>query len=195
MFRDIQNHNGHTGFDTCRFIVQQSFFVISLRTTLRSIISRCFDCRQQKAVELRPRMTLLPDFRIPNTENFICHKTGVDLFGTFAMKDSDNLYPKPYACIYICFTTTALHLETAYHLSTDLFIQAILRFTARRGNPHLIVSDNGKIFVGASRELFIKVNQFDHKKITERLLKETIEWNFIPPYASHFGGACERLVQ
>ncbi|XP_075254923.1 uncharacterized protein LOC142346293 [Convolutriloba macropyga] len=72
---------------------------------------------------------------------------------------------------------------------------AILRFTARRGNPHLIVSDNGRNFVGASRELITKVNQFDHQEISDRLLKETIEWKFIPPYASHFGGAWERLVQ
>ena len=68
-------------------------------------------------------------------------------------------------------------------------------FTARRGNPHLIVSDNGRNFVGASRELITKVNQFDHQEVSDRLLKETIEWKFIPPYASHFGGAWERLVQ
>ena len=105
------------------------------------------------------------------------------------------MYTKRYACIFTCLTTRAVHLEPAYHLSTDSFIQAILRFTDRRGNPHPIVSDNGRNSVGTSRELTTKVNQFDHQKISDRLLKETIEWKFIPPYASHFGGAWERLVQ
>ena len=105
------------------------------------------------------------------------------------------MYPKRYAFSVTCLTTRAVHLEPAYHLSTDSFIQAILRFTARRGNPHLIVSDNGRSFVGASRELITKTNQFDHQTITDRLLKNIIEWKFIPPYASHFGGAWERLVQ
>ena len=195
MLRDILNNNGHTGLDHCRFIVQQSFIVINLRSTLQTIISRRFDCRRQKAEALQPQMAHLPDFRISNTENFIFQNTGVDFFGPFAIKASDNLYPKRYACIFTCLTTRAVHLEQAYHLNTDSFIQVILRFTARRGNPHLIVSDNGRNFAGASRELITKVNQFDHQKISVRLLKETIEWKFIPPYGSHFGGASERLVQ
>ena len=120
---------------------------------------------------------------------------GVDFFGPFAIKASDDLYPERYACIFNCLTTRAVHLEPAYHLSTDSFVQAILRFTSRRERPHLIVSDNGRNFVGASRKLNTKINQFGHQKISDRLLKETIEWKFIPPYASHFGGAWERLVQ
>ena len=39
MLRDIHNHNGRTGLDHCRFNVQQSFIVISLHATLRSIIT------------------------------------------------------------------------------------------------------------------------------------------------------------
>ena len=189
MLRDIHNHNGHTGLDRCRFIVRQSFIVISLRSTLRTIINRCFDCRRQKAVASQPQMAPLPDFRIPNTENFIFQNTGVDFFGPLAIKATDNLIPKRYACIFTCLTTRAVHLEPAYHLCTDSFIQAILRLTAPRGNPHLIVSDNGRNFVGASRELITRVNQFDHLKISDRLLKETIEWKLIAPYASHFRGA------
>ena len=71
IFRDIQNDNGHTGPDHCRFIVQQSFIVNNLRSTIRTIISSCFHCRRQKAVALQPQLTHLPEFRIPNTENFI----------------------------------------------------------------------------------------------------------------------------
>ena len=140
-------------------------------------------------------MAPLPDIRISNTENFIFQNMGVDFFGPFATNASNNLFPKRYAGILTCLTTRAVHLEPAYHLSTDSFIQAVLRFTARRGNPHLIVSANGRNFVGASPELITKVKQFEHQKISDRLLKKTIEWKFIQPYASHFGGAWERLVQ
>ena len=195
MLRDIQNHNVHTGLDNCRFIVQQYFILISLHSILRTIITRCFDGRRQKAVALQTQMAPLPDFRIPNTENFFFQNTGVDFSGVFAIKASNNLYSKRYACIFTCVTTRAVHLQPAYLLSTDSFIQAILRFTARRGNSHLIVSDNGRNSVGASRELITKLNQCDHQKTSDRLIKETIEWKFIPPHASHFGGAWKRLVQ
>ena len=145
---------------------------------------------------MQPQMVPLPDLRIPNTENFIFKISGDIFFGPFAIKPRDNMYLKRYACIFSCVTKRAGHLKRAYQLNTDSFIQAILRSSARQGNPRVIVSDKGRNFVGASRELVTNLNQFvstNRKSVTD--FWETTEWNFFLPYASHFGGAWERLVQ
>ena len=110
MLRYIHNHNGYTGLGHRRFIVQHSF-VISLRSNLRTKIKVCFGCRRQNAVAMQPQMAPLPDFRIPNIENFIYKNTGVDFFGPFSIKTSENLYPKRYTFIFKCLTTRAVNLE------------------------------------------------------------------------------------
>ena len=118
MFKDIHNHNVHTGVNHCRFIVERSFIVISLHSTLRTISNWGFDSRGQNAVAMQPEMGPLSDFRIPNTENYTFENTVVDIFGPFAIKSSNHLYP-----IFTPFrlTTRSLHLEQAYQIITDSF--------------------------------------------------------------------------
>ena len=69
----------------------------------------------------------------------------------------------------------AVHLEPAYQLITDSLIQAIIRLIARQDNPRLIVSDNSRNFVGASREPDKNKKQFHHQEVIDRILKEAIE--------------------
>ncbi|GFU35046.1 uncharacterized protein TNCV_4278521 [Trichonephila clavipes] len=49
--------------------------------------------------------------------------------------------------------TKAVHIEAVGDLTTDSFIAALRRFSARRGAPRHIYSDNGTNFVGARRKL------------------------------------------
>ena len=51
------------------------------------------------------------------------------------------------------FKTRAIYLETASAVDTDSFLNAIARFTSRRGVPKEVISDNGKDFVGAVNKL------------------------------------------
>ena len=66
---------------------------------------------------------------------------------------------------------------------------------ARRGQPQMIRSDNGKNFVGAERELRQAVEAFDNARIGNQLLGRGIEWKFNPPFASHMGGVWERQIR
>ena len=72
----------------------------------------------------------------------------------------------------------------AADLSTDSFIAALLRFTARRGPPF---SDNGTNLRGAETDVLKALQAFDQEKISHALQKRQIEWNFNPPGASHQG--------
>ena len=92
-------------------------------------------------------------------------------------------------------TTRAAHLESCPDLKTDTFLNALARFTARRGCPKTIYSDNGKTFVGADNELKKCLKELDKNKIETKLAVNEIEWKFNPPYVPHFGGAWERLIQ
>ena len=84
----------------------------------------------------------------------------------------------------------AIHIEVTVDLSADSFINALRRFISRRGAVRSIHSDNGTNFVGAESEMKRGLEEMDHKKVKDFLLKEQcnyILWKKNPPRASHMG--------
>ena len=77
--------------------------------------------------------------------------TGVDFFGTFLVKLGRSQV-KRYGCIFTCLAVRTVHIEVAYSLDTDSFINAFQRFICRRGQPMEIISDNGTNLVGGCRD-------------------------------------------
>ena len=53
---------------------------------------------------------------------------------------------KVYTTLFTCGVTRAIHLELVPDLSAETFKQTLKKFTARRGTPSLMVSDNAKTF-------------------------------------------------
>ena len=102
---------------------------------------------------------------------------------------------KRYGVIYTCLTVRAVHIEVAHSLDTDSFINSLRRFTARRGPPKEIRTDNGTNFVGGERELREAIQSFNQKTIHEALLQRNIKWTFNPPAGSHHGGVWERCIR
>ncbi|GFW18873.1 transposable element Tc1 transposase [Trichonephila clavipes] len=88
--------------------------------------------------------------------------------------------------------TKAVHIEAVGDLTTDSFIAALRRFSARRGAPRHIYSDNGTNFVGARRKLDeirkLWLSLPTNEAISYYLSKSSIDWHFIPPSSPHFGG-------
>ena len=60
---------------------------------------------------------------------------------------------KAYICVFICFSTKAVHLEAISDITTDAFLASLRIFIARRGKAQSISSDNGTNFVRAKRQL------------------------------------------
>lgn len=130
------------------------------------------------------------------------NRVGIDYAGPFtlrAIRGRNPKYCKGYICLFVCFTTKAIHLELATDLSTDTFLAALDRFCARRGKPSEIFSDNGTNFQGAHRKLdeMHKILLSDKRNsiIMDHLTKDNISWNFIPPASPHFGGLWEAGVK
>ena len=75
------------------------------------------------------------------------NSTGVDFADPLYVSDDNGKY---YICLFSCFITRAVHLELTASLSVEDFILACRKFTAKRGLPELLMSDNAKTFVSAS---------------------------------------------
>jgi hypothetical protein len=84
-------------------------------------------------------------------------------------------------------------------LSTEAFLAALRRFTARRGKPKTIYSDNGTNIQGAAN-LRHGVYTMLHSPsqmaiIQDHLTSEGCTWRFIPPHGPHHGGLWEAAVK
>ena len=138
-------------------------------------------------------MADLPQCRAAIDEPPFSH-CGVDLFGPILIKQGRKRL-KRWVCLFTCLTVRCVHLEVVEDCETDSFINALRRFTNRRGCPTNMYSDNGTNFKGATTELKEFVQKLDQTKIIDFATTAMIEWSFNPPKAPHMGGAWERLVR
>ena len=73
----------------------------------------------------------------------------------------------------MCCVTRAIHLELVEDLSAETFRKAFRRFTAGRGTPTLIVSDNAKTFQATEKALN---KLFESSVVRDDLDNLRIEW-------------------
>ena len=85
---------------------------------------------------------------------------------------------KRCACVFICLSTGAIHLEMVYSLNTDSCLSAITHFIA---TP---IDNNVTNFVGA-----VILGNHRGKLVTY------IVWKFNLAAAPHFGGSLERMLK
>ena len=145
-------------------------------------------------------MGLLPAVRTTPAPPFA--NTGMDFAGPFHIRQGHTRRPviiKSYACIFVCLTTRAVHIELCADLTTEEFMAVLRRFCARRGIPTSLYSDNGTNFQGARNEIR-EIQQLILSKSTQSAVshfisKSSIKWHMIPPRAPHFGGLWEAAVK
>jgi hypothetical protein len=106
---------------------------------------------------------------------------------------------KRYGCVFTCLAMRAIHIEVAHTLDAESFLCAFSRFSARRGLPNAIYSDNGSNFVAGNR---ILKEDFERIKCDEAQLKiqhslraKEVAWHVNPPLASHSCGIWERMIR
>ena len=86
-----------------------------------------------------------------------------------------------------CLTTRAVHLEIVSPLDTSARVMGIQRFSARRGTPSVIWSDNGTNFVGAQKELRTCIECWN-QQAPSIMVHQKLTWKFNPPGSPHQEG-------
>lgn len=178
----------HPGFNTLHSLLRRQFWILSPRRALRHVLSKCHTCFRVKPTISCPPMGDLPASRISQAKAF--KFTGVDFGGPFTItmnKVRGAKTLKAYLCLFVCFTTKAVHLELASDLSTEAFLAAFRRFISRRGQCVRIHSDCGTNFIGANREIM--------KCMQSAVERENFVWNFNVPSGPHMGGLWEAGIK
>jgi len=190
----------HAGSQAMLANTRLKYWIIGGRNTARHIFHKFIKCFRFRPVIVEPIMGNLPAERLEPCRAF--KKCGVDFAGPITIKTSLRkraAVTKGYICIFVCFSTRAVHIELVSDLTSDAFLNALKRFIGRRGVCSDIYSDNATNFVGANKKLlelkclFQSATHLD--KMYNALATEGINWHFIPPRSPHFGGLWEASVK
>ncbi|XP_039312392.1 uncharacterized protein LOC120359326 [Solenopsis invicta] len=150
--------------------VRQRYWPIHGRRLAQKIVRTCVKCFRYNPRIPDITMGDLPRERvIMPTRPFMVR--GVDYAGPFQLRESRRRgrlhVSKGYVALFICFSTKAVHLEVVTSLTR------------------------------ASRELQ-EIQEFLEKtepEIKSFMIKQRINWSFIPPRSPHFGGIWESAVK
>lgn len=188
----------HGGPQVTRSCIQTMFWIPKIGHVIKSAIFSCVRCQRFSGKVIQPPMADLPASRFSEVRAFL--RCGVDFCGPFLMCETTrrkSIRHKTYVCVFVCFSTKAVHLEFVSDLSANAFMLALDRFVARRGKCAYIHSDCGSNFIAGSRMLK-EVKEFyaaSNDQIQAHLANQQIEWIFNPPSAPNFGGLWEAAVK
>lgn len=179
--------------------LRTKYWIISAKNLVKLYVRKCVVCIRHSANFKNQFMGQLPTCRVTPARAFL--HSGVDFAGPINIRVSKgrgNRSYKGYICLFVCMVTKAVHLEAISDLTSQAFIAGYKRFVARRGHCSDIWSDNGKNFVGASRELkclFIAEQSSVASEIRDWFSSSSVNWHFIPPHAPNFGGLWEAGIK
>ncbi|GFY01615.1 integrase catalytic domain-containing protein [Trichonephila clavipes] len=191
----------HAGPTLLAHVLRQSHWIVGSRKLINKCIRKCLKCNKFKTSTTTPQlMGNLPKHRVTLERPFF--SCGIDYAGPVLIKCNKGRGTKStkgYIALFVCLATKAVHIEAVGDLTTDSFIAALRRFSARRGAPRHIYSDNGTNFVGARRKLDeirkLWLSLPTNEAISYYLSKSSIDWHFIPPSSPHFGELTTLLTQ
>ena len=176
--------------------VRSKYWIIGIRVLKKSIVRNCRKCKEKLKETQSQVMSPLPIERIKPSPAF--NTVGLDYFGPFEVKGEvqKRVRGMAYGVIFTCFVSRAVYVDVASDMSTDGFLQVFRRFTAQKGWPSKLYSDNGKQLIGASNEMKAIVTSLGWEEITKfgRPYNQ-VEWEFAPPDAKWYNGATESLVK
>ena len=183
----------HNGVKATLTELRARFWIVRGRQFVRKLLHQCVTCRKLEGRPYKaPPPPPLPEIRVKETAPFSC--IGLDFAGPLYVKSlGKQLHElKVWICLYTCCVTRAIHLDVVPNLTAPAFLRSFRRFTARRGNPSVIVSDNGSTFKPASKQIVALMND---PSVQQYLATERMQWKFDLQKAPWWGGIFERLVK
>ncbi|GFW79874.1 integrase catalytic domain-containing protein [Trichonephila clavipes] len=130
----------HAGPTLLAHVLRQSHWIVGSRKLINKCIRKCLKCNKFKTSTTTPQlMGNLPKHRATLERPFF--SCGIDYAGPVLIKCNKGRGTKStkgYIALFVCLATKAVHIEAVGDLTTDSFIAALRRFSARRGAPRHI---------------------------------------------------------
>ncbi|XP_037908650.1 uncharacterized protein LOC119650147 [Hermetia illucens] len=188
----------HGGTQLTLNYIRRYCWIIGGRAPIKSFIQKCVTCTRIRGIRAQQLMGQLPAKRVQ--PSLVFEHTGVDYAGPVSLKYYQGRGTRTYKAwivIFICLSTSAVHLEAVTDYSTEGFLKAFRRFTSRRGICKSLTSDCGTNFKGADVTLQQLLNSSVQKsqRLRQILANDGTQWKFNPPGAPHMGGKWEAAVK
>jgi hypothetical protein len=180
----------HEGITTTLHRSRKRVWVIHGRLLADTVKSRCTECRLKEKRCMEQKMGPLPDHRVQVGAMF--QSVAIDLFGPveYQQHAKKRQVGKGWGVVFVCTTTSALHVEFMDTYSTDSFLMALRRFMSVRGTPTRFQSDRGEQLVAAAKQ----VAMWDFTEVVQWAGRRGIEWTLVPTGGQHFNGQAERMI-
>jgi hypothetical protein len=122
------------------------------------------------------RMGPLPDNKVELGAIF--QSVAVDLFGPIEYQGIVNKRQvgKGWGVMFVCTTTSAVHIEFVDTYSTDSFLMALRRFMCLRGVPSRFQSERGVQLVAASKQIAL----WNFNDVMQWAGRKGVEWVLVP---------------
>ena len=171
--------------------LRSRFCIVQGRQFVRKLL---YQCVVRRKLEGRPYTAPppppLPEFRVKEEPSFT--HVGIDFPGPLYVKSLNSPHQKVRICLYTCCVTRAIHFDLVPDLTATAFLRSFRRFTGRRERPSVVVSDNGKIFKPAAREI---TRILKDPGVKRHFAKELMTRSFNLEKAPWWGEVFERLVR
>ncbi|XP_076298183.1 uncharacterized protein LOC143217599 [Lasioglossum baleicum] len=182
VIRDTHQKTLHGGLNATLSWIHRTFWIPRCRVQVKQVLRDCVTCTRLRGSTGRQQMGPLPPSRIQPARPF--QRAGVDYAGPVQLrttKGRGHKSQKGYLVVFVCLATKAVHLDVVSDLTSEAFLAAFHRFTARRGRCTHLLSDNGTTFRGADallRQLFTASSRF-FTEVTETLANDAL-WGIWP---------------
>lgn len=196
--RDAHEQVGHSGAEATLAKIREKFWIIKARQTVKTILKYCVICQKVDSRPLNPPFDQLPKERITAAGPF--ETVGIDYAGPFRVRVNSQKVStqaddkKIWICLFTCASVRAVHLEIVENMSTEEFLLAFRRFCAKYQTPKLVISDNGRSFTRAAKEIQFLYDLTLDIKVQRDMAKQGVEWRFVTEYAPWQNGFVERMV-
>lgn len=186
IMEEIHRKVSHTGPELTLSESRCHFWIVCGQNLAKKVVKDCVVCRK---LHRQPHTTLMADLPRERIMPF-----SLSFSIPFKLKYERNKSIKAWGTLFTWATVRAIDLELVESLSTESFLQALGHFLSHYGWLSAIISDNGKSFIGAERELRKLVVE-GRKQIEDFAVLHPVRWIFTTPLSPHQGGIYESLIK
>ena len=122
----------HAGPSAVMAVLAVNYYMPGAKKVSKFISRECVNCQRAYVKTATQMMGQFPPERTNPTPPF--QTTAIDFAGPLLCRQGKRHRPtkvKCYACLFVCLSTKAIHIELVSDLTSEAFVAAFGRFTVR----------------------------------------------------------------